>query len=487
MILAPFQRYKRISNSRSPRPLGSIFFYHAQAIAPSAVRCLQKCEKNSCTPTGTRSMEPPHKHPRRNDEPTMSPSLPDLSTLPELVLIHILSFMDPKEAVQTCILSKRWRNLWTYVTSLNFNKSAFKRTAHFVRFVTNMLFFRGAIKLDTFRLYWLTHKRTGDTYSMKNRQICASNISSWIFSALSCKPLTISLVLHGFANLKLPHALFTCASLEQLELGLYDCNNEEVIGTKYVNLPSLKKLELAGLTVNDPVMQMILSGCPLLEELCLSVCSLKLSEMRSDLLRSLTIRQCQGSGVVEIFMPSLISLHLKNPGRLGTILSLKNTPSLVKVFVFSNYFQGYSFSAAEFEFFTCLTSATDLKLYGSGVMALLEQTGLNCPVFDNLKRLTFGRWQINNNLDLLCLLLQHTPNLEKLTIVHTAHRSPRNPKKKGVTGQIPFRCEQLRAIEIKYSDPSGVHELVDILLRNTSHRERVLSISPASKCEISNL
>ncbi|KAJ4796263.1 F-box/RNI-like superfamily protein [Rhynchospora pubera] len=422
----------------------------------------------------------PNKHTTSDDEPAMSHSLPELSALPEPVLIHILSFMDPKEAVQTCILSKQWRNLWTHIPSLNFE---FKRfgvrctTAAFVHFVANMLYFRGASKMDTFRLRW--HAGSQHQVSSYSDVICeihVSNASSWIFSALRCKPRVISLDFLGFTNLKLPHALFTCTSLEQLELKLSNRYNEETIGPKYVNLPNLKKLKLSVLTLKDPVMQEILWGCPLLEELSLSECILKFNKMKSDCLRHLTIKRCPGFGAVEIFMPSLISVHLEDSCPGVNKLSLKNTPSLVKVFISYEYFHEHFFSSAEFEFFNSLTTVTDLELYDTGVKALLEKIIPNCPVLDNLKRLTFGKWLINEKLDLLCQLLQHTPNLEKLTVVHKKPTNPGRIEKKRATGQIPFKCKQLKAIEIKYSDPSGVHELVDILVRNTSHGEKSVRI-----------
>ncbi|KAJ3702908.1 hypothetical protein LUZ61_006613 [Rhynchospora tenuis] len=387
-------------------------------------------------------MEPPNKKTRSNDELTMSRDLPDLSTLPDIVLIHILSFMEPKEAVQTCILSKRWRNLWTCVPSLNFDKSGFEGThAAFVHFVSNMLLFRGASKLDTFRLRWHACEKVS-THGQEICQIHVSNASSWIFSALRCKPLTISLDLYGFAHLQLPHALFTCTSLEHLELQFFDLRRAAT-EPNYVNLPNLKKLKLRCFTLDDPVMQMILSGCPLLEELSLDSCSLNFSCMKSDMLRCLTIINCRGSILVEFFLPSLVSLSLKNEYPGQTKLSLKNTPSLLK--------------------------------------DLLEKTVPNCSIFGNLKQLTFGQWSINEKLDLLCQLLQHTPNLEKLNIVHKKdityvpkkHMRSGEPKEKSATGQIPFRCEHLKTIEIRYSDPSGAHELVGILLQNISQGERV--------------
>ncbi|CAL0318650.1 unnamed protein product [Lupinus luteus] len=41
-----------------------------------------------------------------------------LSDLPDFVLLHIMEFMDIKDVVQTCILSKRWKNLWKSMTNL---------------------------------------------------------------------------------------------------------------------------------------------------------------------------------------------------------------------------------------------------------------------------------------------------------------------------------------------------------------------------------
>ncbi|KAJ4767360.1 F-box/RNI-like superfamily protein [Rhynchospora pubera] len=383
--------------------------------------------------------------------------------------------MVPKDAVQTCILSKQWRNLWTFIPSLNFDKFRFKCTdAAFVHFVTNMLYFHGASKLDAFRLRWYTDQHLITCiYREEMCQIHVSNVSSWIFSALSCKPRSISLVLRGFANLKLPLALFTCTSLEQLDLQFIDSSKKD-IHPKFINLPNLKKLKFFKCALHNLVMQGILSGCPLLEELNLHDCSLEFSEMKSDLLRRLSIIKCQGNGVVDIFMPSLISLHLEDHCPGITKLSLKNTPSLVKVFVSYDFFDENYISGAEFELFNCLTTVTDLKLHGPGLEELLEKVILNCPKFDCLKQLTFGHeGAIIKKPVLLCQLLRHTPNLQKLTISQKQPATSGEPKKMGATGQIPFRCDHLKAIEIKYSDPSGVQELVDVLLQNVSHDKGV--------------
>jgi len=35
-----------------------------------------------------------------------------LSDLPDGVILHILSFLNTKHVVRTCVLSKRWEHLW---------------------------------------------------------------------------------------------------------------------------------------------------------------------------------------------------------------------------------------------------------------------------------------------------------------------------------------------------------------------------------------
>jgi len=62
-----------------------------------------------------------------------------LSDLPECVLLHILSFLNTKYAVQTCILSKRWKNIWKRLPNLIICYSHFKNPSDFEYFFHRFL------------------------------------------------------------------------------------------------------------------------------------------------------------------------------------------------------------------------------------------------------------------------------------------------------------------------------------------------------------
>ncbi|CAN1180362.1 Putative F-box/LRR-repeat protein At5g02930 [Linum perenne] len=65
-----------------------------------------------------------------------------LSNLPDCILHQILSFLDTKSSIHTCILSRRWRSLWKYVDVLSFSKRLLRSNWDFERCVDQVLFLR---------------------------------------------------------------------------------------------------------------------------------------------------------------------------------------------------------------------------------------------------------------------------------------------------------------------------------------------------------
>ncbi|TXG49166.1 hypothetical protein EZV62_025041 [Acer yangbiense] len=70
-----------------------------------------------------------------------------LSSLPDTIIHHILSLMETKYAIRTCVLSKQWRNYWTNIHSLSFDCPSFSRWFAFKDLVINVLQHRKSFDL----------------------------------------------------------------------------------------------------------------------------------------------------------------------------------------------------------------------------------------------------------------------------------------------------------------------------------------------------
>ncbi|GAU28761.1 hypothetical protein TSUD_357470 [Trifolium subterraneum] len=65
-----------------------------------------------------------------------------ISHLSDCLLLHILSFLKTKQAVQTCVLSKRWINLWKTLPTLSLRLFDFRSYFFFREFVSQVLSLR---------------------------------------------------------------------------------------------------------------------------------------------------------------------------------------------------------------------------------------------------------------------------------------------------------------------------------------------------------
>ncbi|KAK3184620.1 hypothetical protein Dsin_031906 [Dipteronia sinensis] len=77
-----------------------------------------------------------------------------LSNLPEPIIFHIHSLTNTKYAVQTCVLSKKWRHHWTHIHILNFDFSSFSRRAALGKFVLRILRHRKPFNLQRLRFHY---------------------------------------------------------------------------------------------------------------------------------------------------------------------------------------------------------------------------------------------------------------------------------------------------------------------------------------------
>ncbi|XP_022734037.1 F-box/LRR-repeat protein At4g14103-like [Durio zibethinus] len=189
-----------------------------------------------------------------------------ISKLPNDVVAHILSYLNTKEAVQTAVLSRRWRYLWTYIHSLNFNDFHIRemegRNQVFMDFVDRVLGLRGSRNIQTFTLGFYDFRRQNDLL----------RVNAWINYALCCnvKELDLFLLLEYEERIpvRLPENFSSCESLVALKLRT---DFVFTIPSTITCFPSLKVLRVDAKHPDCEFLSTLFCRCPVLEDLFIYV------------------------------------------------------------------------------------------------------------------------------------------------------------------------------------------------------------------------
>ncbi|KAK9991607.1 hypothetical protein SO802_026592 [Lithocarpus litseifolius] len=198
-----------------------------------------------------------------------------ISDLPDCLLVHILSFLRTKQAIQTSRLSSRWKLLWTYVPKLNLDIDSFPKfecdkdgsIINFECYVSKVLAKHKAKYLRNFRLkYKLYHQKRLDRW-----------ISTFTTTALNLQELDLQIINCPTPTptpteccWKLPHSIFYCNKLVVLKIEGHIVLDPSSSSSFQLN--TLKILHLESITfANRNSFVTLLSFCPVLEDLTLII------------------------------------------------------------------------------------------------------------------------------------------------------------------------------------------------------------------------
>ncbi|KAG2258488.1 hypothetical protein Bca52824_077782 [Brassica carinata] len=199
-----------------------------------------------------------------------------ISSLPDCLICHILSFVSTKEAASTSVLAKRWRYLFALTPNLEFNDSIYlnseianqrkstfpwitrkksKTPRSFVDFVDRVLVLHQNVPLNRF--------------SLKCEDVVhPAIIISWLLKVMDRGVLDLDLHISSELGYRLPSEMFCSETLVRLKLGIRDVLT--ITTEKSVSLPKVKTLCLDYIMVENSVFAKLLSGCHALEELVLN-------------------------------------------------------------------------------------------------------------------------------------------------------------------------------------------------------------------------
>ncbi|XP_058725663.1 F-box/FBD/LRR-repeat protein At1g16930-like [Vicia villosa] len=183
-----------------------------------------------------------------------------ISDLPDSVLLHILSFLKTTPyTVQTCILSKRWKNLWKKFHVLYIDSEWFNTLEVFTKFVSQLLSLHDqGMALHAFKLY------------MFRKHIIEPDLFESILNdAVSYNVKHLRLLLRCDIQ-HFPSSLLSCHTLTSLYYHVTPShyNKPKILFPNSFNLPSLTKLVIGAVAFlggTEPF-----SACPKLIRLRIS-------------------------------------------------------------------------------------------------------------------------------------------------------------------------------------------------------------------------
>ncbi|PRQ52916.1 putative F-box domain, leucine-rich repeat domain, L domain-containing protein [Rosa chinensis] len=260
-----------------------------------------------------------------------------LNDLPDEILLHILSFFPTLDAVQTSLISRKWRPLWSRLRFLKFSYEHFPlndppsdNRDFFAEFVDRALILRPHSPIDLFSLSFIYHDRFG------------FHVDSWVRCAvtlLHARELHLDFFIdreyhqtdetfnHKY---DFPFAVLRNGAVRVLKLTRVDLTLPASMAA--MGLVSLSSMYLDEVYLTDQMVCDLISGCPNLEELELQNCwgmeKMKICSKKLKKLAFAYIYDSDNRNTIEIDCPNLCSISFDNCS--FTQFVLKFAPALVE-------------------------------------------------------------------------------------------------------------------------------------------------------------
>ncbi|CAA0387382.1 unnamed protein product [Arabidopsis thaliana] len=349
-----------------------------------------------------------------------------ISSLPNPVVSHILSFLPTKEAASTSVLSKKWRYLFAYVTNLDFDdsdyqdgkpKSDAELSRSFMEFVDRVLALQGNGSVNKFSL------------ECSNYDVDLARVTGWILNVLGRGVSELDL---SILEYPLPSEIFVSKTLVRLKLG--PANDLTLtLDRKDVFLPKLKTLYIDCVDVQERGFGFVKASFWLSR--ARGFCSVSVKTLKR--LTFFCEETYENPKSVSFDTPNLV--YLEYSDAIASKYPKVNFNSLVEAHIGLRLTEDQSGDAdfSEEDYFSegdeekqMVGNATDFLKGISTVQILylfaqaIEVLTFCCepiPVFNNLIQLT-----IENNSEIrwdsLPGLLKNCPNLETLVLKRLLHK-----------------------------------------------------------------
>ncbi|KAM6595322.1 hypothetical protein CsatA_005846 [Cannabis sativa] len=222
-----------------------------------------------------------------------------ISELPDVLIQHILSNLPTEDVVRTCILSKRWENIWYSVPTLFFSKAITDDIEKFYYFVDNCLKQRKNFMIDSGIKDLISFKLYFNDYFRRRK---ARLVDKWLAFVVENKVKKIHLKIYKHRNTNSsvyqlpPRILDNARYLTVLKLnGVELDTNSYSFSFPFLKTLSLVYIEHSKASKVDLVYKFLL-GSPSLEKLQLHIYKF-LSMNDQPRLQSLSLKFLEFKGI----------------------------------------------------------------------------------------------------------------------------------------------------------------------------------------------
>ncbi|KAL6126960.1 hypothetical protein ACLB2K_075005 [Fragaria x ananassa] len=260
-----------------------------------------------------------------------------MNKLPDSILEScIIPLLPMREAVETSLISRRWRHLWRHSVltrrNLEFDYPNVFGTDYQVVFKS--LRWRVNDDLDKFMKEYMELYQGEKIDSLKVQQksyllpISTRNLDAWVRLAIAKGVEDIQLLLNRpyLASYVFPYQLLFQGSSSLKHLALCDCILRQP-PPDFDRFSNLRSLSLSYVTLDQIFMAHLFSNCLFLESLKIKNChGLSHLNVVGDRLSDLKLSHCGG---IEISAPNLVSLEFC--GDFSSIISVTTSPRLARI------------------------------------------------------------------------------------------------------------------------------------------------------------
>ncbi|KAF9588814.1 hypothetical protein IFM89_016174, partial [Coptis chinensis] len=431
-----------------------------------------------------------------------------LSSLPDNILHKILDLLDTLYAVRSSILSKRWRDLWTCLSNLNFNstidyeatnKHLNNKDEIFTKFVDQVFIHRDrSCNIRTFHLFY------NEEHFRVPHRFC-----SWILGSIQCNVQELNINISTFYSLHLPSCLFECKPLKVLKLKFGSIQVPLKLRPWFfypgdIALPNLKTLHLESVCfVGEELANKLFSNCPVLESLV--IINSQFVKLKSFLiigpnLKHIVIENCSDeldvdSSYCEIIIHASKLVALRCKDHMDRHYTLEMPCSLVDVSMdmgiedLRGWLRGgrlqterkKQYALNMLTYLKSVCSVRSLTLSPWLIEVFSNNPGIEKSLsvsvqFQNLRYMKLKTWLSRDHIPAILCLLHISPNVETLILEVTKKMVNSTYRRENQDTEFPLQCmDHLKFVEIQGSQGrKNELKILEILLKNAEILEKVV-------------